>query len=106
MLFSRLAHQLIAVGYEQANKIRNTLRLPSSSIDTIYNGVESPEINLDNNMTAAYRKKPGNPVIIGSISTLTEQKGLTYLLDVADILHRKKSTVFFLLLEMVLYVRS
>ena len=96
ILFSRIANQLIAVGYEQAKLICKTLYLSSFRVKTIYNGVEMPVIEPQEDLTAPHRNKKGDPVIIGSISTLTEQKGITYLLDVAEILQRRKVNCIFL----------
>jgi len=96
MIFSRMANNLVAVGYEQAKHICKALHLSSSRLNTIYNGVEMPTIETQEDLAAPYRKKPGDPVIIGSISTLTEQKGITYLLDTADILQRRDVNCVFL----------
>jgi glycosyltransferase involved in cell wall biosynthesis len=97
MVFSRMANHLVAVGFEQAKLIRKSLHLSASRLDTIYNGVETPIIDSQVHLVAPYRNQPGNPVIIGSVSTLTEQKGITYLLDTADILRRKGVNCVFLI---------
>jgi glycosyltransferase involved in cell wall biosynthesis len=97
MIFSRMANHLVAVGVEQAKQIRNALRLSSSRLDTIYNGVGLPTFNSRADPLAPYRNRPGQPVVIGSISTLTEQKGLTFLLETADILRRRKTNCIFLI---------
>lgn len=97
MVFSRIANYLVPVGYEQAKRISNTLHLPLTRLDTIYNGVEIPEPVSADALLKPYREKPGNPVIVGSISTLTEQKGLTYLLDTAAILKARNVNCIFLI---------
>ena len=96
ILFSRMANKLIAVGYEQAKLITKTLYLSPSRVETIYNGVESPVIESQDDFAAAYRNKKGDPVIIGSISTLTEQKGITFLLDTAELLQKRNVNCIFL----------
>ena len=97
MIFSRMANRLIAVGFEQAKQIRKTLRLPLRKLEVIYNGVESPVIDSHLDAVASYRNKSGNPVVIGSVSTLTEQKGLTYLLDSAGILKQRNVNCIFVI---------
>jgi len=84
--FSRVADKLVAVGYEQAVKICSTLRFPADRLQVIYNGVEPPSRGTQGNIVDEFRKAGNCPLIIGSISTLTEQKGLTYLLDSVRIL--------------------
>ncbi|MDP1946744.1 MAG: glycosyltransferase family 4 protein [Nitrospirota bacterium] len=97
MVFSRMANHLVAVGIEQAKQIRKALRLSSSRLDTIYNGVGLPTFDSSADPIKPYRIRPGHPVVIGSISTLTEQKGLTFLLEAADILRRRKTNCIFLI---------
>lgn len=97
MIFSRMANHLVAVGVEQAKQIRKALRLSSSRLDTIYNGVGLPTFDFSADPLNPYRNRPGQPVVIGSISTLTEQKGLTFLLETADILRRRKTNCIFLI---------
>ena len=96
ILFSRMANQLIAVGYEQAKLICKTLYLSSPKVETIYNGVEMPSFESQEDLAAPYRNKQGDPVVIGSISTLTEQKGITYLLDAAELLQKRNVNCIFL----------
>lgn len=98
MIFSRVANSLVPVGFEQAKLICKTLHLSLAKLETIYNGVESPVSDVQDDFLAPYRKKiDENAVIIGSISTLTEQKGITYLLDVAEMLKsRGVNCVFFI----------
>lgn len=88
-LFSRVAKGLVAVGHEQAKVMTKTLHLPASRLITIYNGVEIKKSEAENDIVEPYRQKYNNPTVICSISTLTEQKGIPYLLDTAKILHQK-----------------
>lgn len=80
-VFSRLADRLIAVGDVQRGQIQALYGFSNSRIRTIRNGVairSSPE-------DATFRRKLGaeNCILIGTIATLIEQKGLNDLLDVA-----------------------
>ena len=97
MIFSRMANHLVAVGIEQAKQIRKALRLSSSRLDTIYNGVGLQTFDSSADPIKLYRDRPGQPVVIGSISTLIEQKGLPFLLETADILRRRKTNCIFLI---------
>lgn len=97
IIFSRMANHLVAVGMEQAKQIRKALWLSSSTLDTIYNGVDLPTFDSGADPLRPYRNLSGRPVVIGSISTLIEQKGLTFLLDTADILRRRKVNCIFLI---------
>jgi glycosyltransferase involved in cell wall biosynthesis len=96
-VFSRLANHLVAVGFEQARQIRDALHLSSARLDTIYNGVSLPGPRPGTDPVMQYRNGSVHPIVIGSISTLTEQKGLTYLLDTADILRRRNANCVFLI---------
>jgi glycosyltransferase involved in cell wall biosynthesis len=97
MVFSRMADHLVAVGVEQAKQIRKALWISSSKLDTVYNGVGLPAFDSGADPLRSYRNRPGQPVVIGSISTLIEQKGLTFLLETADILRRKNTNCVFLI---------
>ncbi len=97
MLFSRIAHKLIAVGYEQSKSLKRVLHLPESKISVLYNGVENPSIEPTLECINNLRSDPAKPIIIGSISTLTEQKGLSVLLDAAAILSERKTNCVLLI---------
>jgi glycosyltransferase involved in cell wall biosynthesis len=97
LVFGRIADHLVAVGVEQAKQIRQALWLSSSKLDTVYNGVGLPTFDPSADPLRSYRHRPGQPVVIGSISTLTEQKGVTFLLETADILRRKNTNCIFLI---------
>ncbi len=79
--FSRFSDQLVAVGIEQGKKIANTYRFPHSRLLTILNGVEDITATVD--PAWAERLKKDGRLVIGSISTLIEQKGVSVLLDAA-----------------------
>lgn len=88
-IFSRLAHRLVAVGHEQARSIRKSLRLAHSGLLVLPNGVES--IDRDSGVERDSRKPEDTPgtILIGSLSTLTGQKGLFVLLDAISMLLQK-----------------
>lgn len=79
--FSRFCDQLVAVGVEQGKKICNTYRFPQARLSTILNGVEDKTPEIDQQWSE--RLKNDGRLIIGSISTLIEQKGIPYLLEAA-----------------------
>lgn len=95
-LFNRFADRLISVGNVQKETIKRTLKIHDSKIETVYNGVESVEQPPSTDLVESIR---GNSerVVIGSISTLTQQKGISYLIDVADILKKRGLNCRFLI---------
>lgn len=95
--FSRLAHSLVAVGFEQAKQIQQALRLSPKRLRVIHNGVVEPIYDETVNPLQQYRQQPGDPVIIGSISTLIEQKGLPVLLEAAAILCQRRVPCVFVI---------
>lgn len=96
-LFSRVAHRLVAVGCEQEASIRRALHLSPSRTQTIYNGVPQVNVDTDTDLVGRYRATAGNPVIIGSVSSLTDQKGLHHLLDAMDVLRRTDANCILLI---------
>lgn len=97
MVFSRFANSLIAVGYEQAKAIRKSLFLSSKALRIVYNGVESPNVDRIADYLPDDLQGPDRSTIIGSISTLTEQKGLFDLLTAAALLRDKGVDCVFVL---------
>jgi glycosyltransferase involved in cell wall biosynthesis len=93
-VFSRACDRLIAVGIEQEKKIRSVFRLKPGSIRTILNGVE--DIDLTGDAEWAARLRADGRLVIGSISTLIEQKGITFLLDTAAELKRRGENPLFI----------
>jgi len=79
---SRAADRLIAVGIEQGRRIQTTYRLPESRIGTIWNGV-TVSAPIDEDSFRA-RFGTGDRLLVGTIAKLIHQKGLDYLLDVAQ----------------------
>jgi len=94
-LFWRVPDRLVAVGNVQKQSLIRTFGIPEQRIHTVWNGVIK-DTNPD--AVAEYRQYAGSgAVVIGSISTLIEQKGLFHLLDsVADL--RKKGRNFIMLI--------
>ncbi|MCP9456394.1 MAG: glycosyltransferase family 4 protein [Nitrospira sp.] len=88
--FSRMAHCLVAVGFEQAKQIQQALCLSSERLRVIHNGVVEPIYDETVDPLLQYRQQSNHPVIIGSISTLIEQKGLPVLLEAVAILRQHK----------------
>lgn len=83
-IFSRFADRLIAVGDVQRRQIQAVYGFSDRRISTIWNGVAIRSGSSD----PTFRRKLGaeNCVLIGTIATLIEQKGLSDLLDVAKVI--------------------
>jgi len=92
-VFSRVCDRLIAVGIEQEKIIRSVLYLKPGRIRTILNGVE--DIDQAGDAEWATRLRADGRLVIGSISTLIEQKGITFLLDAAAELKRRGENPLF-----------
>lgn len=82
-LFSRFADRLVAVGDVQRKQICDLYGIPVGRIMTIRNGVAICQGQGD----LEFRRKfdVEDSVLIGTIATLIEQKGLSDLLDVARV---------------------
>lgn len=91
--FSKLPDRLIAVGYEQQKLLVRTLNIRNRTIQTIWNGVEEINPEVDHELFNGI--KMDGKVIIGSISTFIEQKGLVYLLEAASILSQQRNDFIF-----------
>jgi glycosyltransferase involved in cell wall biosynthesis len=90
----RVPDRLVAVGHEQARTIRTLYNIPEQRMTVLWNGVDAPKPDIAPEIRALLvnEKRP----VIGSISTLTTQKGLHHLLNAAAIL--KQSGLEFVLL--------
>ena len=97
MLFSRLAHRLIAVGHEQAKLVQKALRLEPAKLTTLYNGVEHVIPEPTGDLALNLPTGDDAPVVLGSISTLTRQKGLPILLEAASMLSRMQKNFVLLI---------
>jgi glycosyltransferase involved in cell wall biosynthesis len=80
-VFSRMANRLIAVGEVQRQQIRHVFRFRDGRIGKVWNGV-SPVLSPSN---GSFRSRIGaeNRIVVGTIATFIEQKGLRDLLAVA-----------------------
>lgn len=86
-IFCRFPDKLVAVGNEQRKSIEHSFRLKNGMVETVWNGIDLDAAG-DCGTTEAFCKREGK-IIFGSISTLIEQKGLTYLLDAAKLLTKR-----------------
>lgn len=94
-VFSRVANRLIAVGEIQRNQIKKVFKFNDSKVEKVWNGIPLIKGNVNN----SYRESLGirNRILIGTICTLTQQKGLFDLLSVAAKIHNKKDNVRFVI---------
>ena len=95
-LFWRLPDQLIAVGEAQKRALINTYRIPENRILKVLNGVKKDVPKIDTNLKNLFLSK--NIHVIGSISTLTEQKGIIYLLRAIQILSKYRKDFILLII--------
>ena len=95
---SRIPDQLVAVSDRQRETILEYHRLDPGRIKTIYNGVEPNTARQDASIRQKHRQALGIPpdaVLVGSVSVLSEQKGLSYFLQAAQTIHQQKPEVRF-----------
>lgn len=86
-LLWRVPDALIAVGHEQAATIRRLHHIPEPRMQVIWNGTDAPATEVAPEVLAQL-PRDGTP-IIGSISTLIPQKGLSDLLQAAALLRQR-----------------
>ena len=94
-IFSRFMNKLVAVGDEQKEKIKKLFKIDDSSIVTVWNGV--PETQKKQKLSIVKKYSETGRIVIGTVCTLIEQKGLTHLLDVAFLLKKCQRKVIFLI---------
>ncbi len=94
-VFSRVVDRLVAVGDVQRGQIRQVFGLRDSQIDMIWNGVMPASTTTG----ADFRAKVGanDRLVIGTVATLIEQKGLRDLLAVAAQLRRQTDNACFVI---------
>lgn len=80
-LFSKAADTLVAVGEVQRSTILGTYTIPSKKLKRVWNGVNAPSNEGGNVLRDGLGLK--TQLIVGTIATFTEQKGLDDLLEVA-----------------------
>ncbi len=93
-LFWRGPDSLVAVGARQCEAIRETYGIPEERITTVLNGVVEHRADIDRGLLAPYLDS--GKVLIGSISTMIEQKGIPDLLEVAAALRQRTDRALFL----------
>jgi glycosyltransferase involved in cell wall biosynthesis len=91
----RAATRLVAVGDVQRGQIREVHRIPDDRIGTIHNGVRMPLAAGDPAFRAKYAAD--GALLIGTIATLIDQKGLFDLLEVAHRLKQAGAPVRFVI---------
>ncbi len=94
-VFSRLASYLLAVGDVQRKQLLKVFGFREKSVGRIWNGVVIPR-----GSGAAFRAQTGKPgdIIVGTMATLIEQKGLFDLLEVARKVHDVHKNVHFVII--------
>jgi glycosyltransferase involved in cell wall biosynthesis len=80
-IFCRLADRLFSVGEVQRQQIRAVHHLPDGRIRTTWNGVTIPSGTGDPTFRGRIRAE--GKLLVGTIATLIEQKGLRHLMTVA-----------------------
>lgn len=94
-VFSRLADRLVAVGEVQRRQIRSVFGLSEQRIGMIWNGILPAA--CPSHDTFRVRIGAGDRLIIGTIATLTEQKGLRDLMRVAQRLKSQADRLCFVI---------
>lgn len=94
-VFSRLASYLLAVGDVQRKQLKSVFGFRDGSVGRIWNGVVIPR--GDGAEFRARFAKPGG-VLVGTMATFIEQKGLFDLLEVARKVHDVRKDVRFVVI--------
>jgi glycosyltransferase involved in cell wall biosynthesis len=96
---SVLPDQLVAVSDRQRETIIGYHQLDPDRIITIPNGVEPNKARQNGHIRISKRAAlsiPQDAVVVGSVSVLSEQKGLSYFLQAAASIHQQRPGVHFL----------
>ena len=82
-VMSHFAYRVVGVSDHTVDELRRYERIPLSKLTTIPNGIDAHAFDRDRDGTAKRRELgiPLTSTIIGAAVRLTEQKGLTYLLQ-------------------------
>lgn len=91
--FGRFTDKLVAVGNFQKRQLQNTYNFSGSRITTIWNGISQIEGDVDSKIIQFI--KESDSVVVGTIGTLFEQKGITYLIDTAAALKKRGHKLIF-----------
>jgi glycosyltransferase involved in cell wall biosynthesis len=84
---SRVPDRLVAVGQVQRQRLLDTYGFQEGHLDLIRNGV--PDVGAQASELLRNKIQSDGKIVIGSVSTLIEQKGIADLLDVADRLRQR-----------------
>lgn len=95
--FSRFATHLYAVGEVQRGQIKDVLGIADERIGRVWNGVAFAGFREQARSRPAPKPR-GEPVVIATLATLTEQKGLFDLLTVAQKLRALRGNVRFVII--------
>lgn len=93
-VFSRVADCLVAVGDHQRQTIEQAYGFSSSRMRKIWNGVTALDMGEEHDLRSVIG--PEKRLVVGTIATLYEQKGITFLLDVAARLKSQGEKVTFI----------
>lgn len=94
--FSKIANRLVAVGDHQRQTIEQAYGVPPAKMRKVWNGVTLSDNSEDIDLTAIIGA--GRGCVIGTFATLhNEQKGITFLLDVAARLKSQGEKVVFVI---------
>jgi glycosyltransferase involved in cell wall biosynthesis len=97
-LLSRAADQLVAVSDTQKAALVEHHGLPAVRIETVVNGTSRNALVGDSEVRRAKRRELGIPddaPLVGTVAVLTEQKGITYLIQAAALLKSRYPAVRF-----------
>ncbi len=97
---SKFTNKIIAVSKDtKKDLIRGGIN--KNKIETVYIGIDvkhfSPLASMEKNNFRAKLKIPEKNLIIGSLGTITEEKGIKEFIEVANNIYKKTREVFFLL---------
>jgi len=93
-VFGKVADRLVAVGDNQMETIKAAYRLRPTAIERIWNGITVSNNGEDVDLKSIIGS--GRRFVIGTLGTLYDQKGITYLLDVAATLKKRGEDVAFI----------
>ena len=96
-VFSRVATRLVSVGEAQRATLKRVFGFTDGQVETVFNGVPFVQPRGD----AELRRRVGatnGTLLVGTIATLIQQKGLTDLLRVAQILRDRGCDVRFVVI--------
>jgi glycosyltransferase involved in cell wall biosynthesis len=93
-VFSRFADRLVAVGDHQRQTIEDAYEVPPAKMRKVWNGVTVSNVGEYFDLRAIIG--PEERLVVGTIATLYEQKGITFLLDVAARLKNQGEKVVFI----------